>query len=225
MRELFVVIPASNRQDMISELLTSIMQPASNVILIDNGSDPPLRQDFNDRAFVVHNYPTELNIQRWWDLGWEIAESLAWDKDNYAVAFLNSDAMISKRDIETLAEEIDRSNSSVTFFDHCKVLHPTKRQTRSEPGPGPWSQRMSGYCFVVRGELPIRFDEEFQWWYGDDDFEWRARPLFSGVTMVGGTWADNRDENSGFREHAHLLGQVELDKQRFLSKWGVEPLV
>lgn len=222
MRELFVVIPATNRHDMLDDLITSIDQPSDHVILIDNQSNPPLSDSFSDRATIILNEDPELNIQKWWNMGWAEAERRS--SGDYAVVFLNSDTLTTKKDIETLVKGIDKYNASVTFFDHCRVLKRGRINRRTEPGPGPWEHKMTGWCFAVRGEIGARFDERMAWWYGDDDFDWRARQEFGGVVMIPGVWADNRDANGAQRDRPELHDQIERDRKVFLGKWGVDIL-
>ena len=78
--------------------------------------------------------------------------------------------------------------------------------------------RIPPECFMVRGELGLRFDPEFRWWYSDDDFEMQARQL-GPVGLVGGT---------GFRQSANHPLDVEQtqhaheDRGKFMAKWGPE---
>jgi len=218
MRELYVVIPATDRHKMISDLLAGMDQPADHVILVDNGSRPPLAEVLADRAMVIDNRGSALNIQAWWNLGWAEVESLA--VGPYAIAFLNSDALISKRDIETMTEALDLHNAAAVGTDHCHILSPGQIYRKQTPGPVEWAHRLSGYGFVVRGELKSRFDESLEWWYGDDDFEWRARTEFGGVIILGGTQVQNLDSNGAQRDRPELNVQIDKDRINFINKWG-----
>jgi len=227
MRETFIVIPANGRHQMIAELLGSINYPQDHVILLDTGAEPPLEERFgDDDAMVISQWWFDgnkgKNIQRWWNAGWRMAEGCAEDKNNYAVVFLNSDAMTNRWDIETMVEAIDKYDASVVFFDHCSVLNMSQINRRTRPGPGPWHFKMTGWGFAVRGEIKTRFDETMAWWYGDDDFDWRARLEYGGVVMIHGPWVANRDPNGGQRDNPELHEVIARDHNRFIEKWGVD---
>lgn len=218
MRETFIVIPANGRHAMITELLKALGQPADHVILIDNGAEPPLKETHSYIATIIEDRPSPLNIHRWWNLGWEIAASNAIGE--YAVVFVNSDVMAWRNDVEVLVNALDTYNASVAFYDHCKILPTGGHLMRTDPGPGIWSHKMTDWFFAVRGELETRFDETMAWWYGGDDFDWRARLEFDGVVMVPGAWAENRDVNGAQRDNPQLHAIIEGDRWLFTEKWG-----
>ena len=81
---------------------------------------------------------------------------------------------------------------------------------------------MTGYCFVIDSNLNQDFDEELKWWYGEDDFEWRAR-VVNGVARVGGTFVVNLDAQGSERDNPVLRIQTGIDSSRFEKKWGSQP--
>lgn len=218
-RELFIIIPVHNRIDMLVELLDELDFDPQHVILVDNNSSPALLDipGLFERA-VIEPF-TVRNIQAMWNRGWQMATERA--TGPYAVGIFNSDLMISKAGVIKLAEELDRQNASVTYPDQVGLVD---GQFIREHRPGPYDRntRLTGWCFMARGELETRFDESMVWWYGDDDFEWRARQEFGGCVMVGGVQARNRDADGAQRVYPELVTQCTIDWHTFVYKWGVD---
>ena len=217
-RELYIVIPAHDRQGMLAELLGTLDVSPAHVFLIDNNSDRPLHHDFGQSAIVVQY--GDRNIQAMWNFGWELASKAA-DGKPYAVAFLNSDAMTSAETLVRMTDALDTLNASLVSSDYSRLLYDGGILRKRIPGPVSWECAMSGWGFVVRGELQSRFDEQFVWWYGDPDFEWRARQEFGGSVVLGGAYIENRDANGAQRDFPELNFQCDRDRVAFINKWGV----
>jgi len=77
--------------------------------------------------------------------------------------------------------------------------------------------RVPGPCFMVAGELGIRFDPQFRWWYSDCDFE--AQHLAHGVGLIGGLGISHADNPPSEQSQAHAV----VDRQRYVDKWGWQP--
>lgn len=218
-RELFIVIPVHNRLDMLKDLLDLMCHDPAHVILIDNNSTPPLMEDKSFVARAIIRRFAHRNIQAMWNEGWSIASEES--RGPYAIAFLNSDAMVTPETLVRMAEALDAMNAAVVSTDHCNILREGEFLRKTSPGPVPWEHVMSGYGFVVRGELQSRFDEQFVWWYGDNDFDWTARQEFGGSVILGGTRIDNRDPDGAQRTYPELHEQTRLDEATFINKWGM----
>jgi hypothetical protein len=78
------------------------------------------------------------------------------------------------------------------------------------------THRIPGVCMLVAGELGIRFDEAFRWWYADDDFEWQHRKA-AGTGLVKGTMIQHGPGRPLTGERAQY---AEEDIHRFVAKWG-----
>lgn len=219
MREIFIVIPVHNRIDMLIELLDELNFDRQHVILVDNNSSPALSDipTLSERTSIRTFKPR--NIQAMWNKGWSMSAARA--SGPYAVAFLNSDLMIAKASMIKLVEELDRQNASVTYPNQTGLID-GELHREQRPGPIDRNTRMTGWCFVVRGEMKTRFDESLVWWYGDDDFEWRARQEFGGCVMVGGVDARNRDADGAQRMYPELNAQCNQDRLNFIAKWGTD---
>ena len=222
---LFVVIPSLDRHKMLDRVINNLGLPQSQVIVIDTGSNPPLDRHLQNRAIVLsRTRDSERNIQKWWNAGLDYIKSSAEFKkiDKYHVAILNSDLIIERSDLDLLQDALTVSGTVVSHQDHSNELELGEFRVKHRRGDTPFRYKLTGYCFVVDGSLDLRFDERFRWWYGEDDFEWRAREM-GGVVRVGGPTITNLDQDGAIKNDHSLRQQVFADREEFISKWGTVP--
>lgn len=81
--------------------------------------------------------------------------------------------------------------------------------------------RIPGICFMVPGELGLRFDPQFRWWFGEDDLEMQARQ-HGPVGLVGGCGVTQTAPNGHPLNDEQAQHAVE-DREKFIAKWGQEP--
>jgi GT2 family glycosyltransferase len=81
---------------------------------------------------------------------------------------------------------------------------------------------MSGWAFMLRGESGLRFDEQFEWWYGDSDLERQVRLAGKQTVCVGGCYANHLYPMLSSKDPARLV-QAKEDERRFAVKYGLDP--
>ena len=222
---LYVIIPCLNRHNLLSDLLNSIDVDPDYVIIIDTGSKPTLESFFSGYGTVISEpLDSERNIQRWWNMGLSYAREVAKvrGQNKYHIAILNSDLSVNRHDLTILQEALEASGCSISHPDHSRELVSGELVVKTEQGPVPFQYKMTGYCFVIDSELGLDFDENLKWWFGEDDFEWRAR-VVKGVARVGGTFVVNLDAQGSERDNPDLPPQTLLDEQLFIRKWKALP--
>ena len=79
---------------------------------------------------------------------------------------------------------------------------------------------MQGFAFIVAGETGIRADEQFAWYCGDDDLEWRLSAS-GGVVVIPGFPVQHLHPNAQVTPEIHEL--IAKDMQSFVDKWGTRP--
>ena len=84
-------------------------------------------------------------------------------------------------------------------------------------------QTVSGWCMMVRGEVGLRFDERFAWWYGDADLEQQVKAAGKFVVAIGGCFVQHLDPLRSTLDDPVRLAQAELDEKEFAAKWGLDP--
>lgn len=222
---LYVIIPCLNRHSLLSDLLNSIDVDPDYVVIIDTGSKPTLESFFSGYATVISEpLDSERNIQKWWNMGLAYVREVAKvrGENNYHIAILNSDLSITRHDLTVLQEALVASGCSISHPDHSRELVSGELIIKTDQVAVPFQYKMTGYCFVVDSSLKQDFDEDLKWWYGEDDFEWRARAV-NGVARVGGTFVVNLDAQGSERDNPILKIQTGIDSSRFEKKWGSQP--
>jgi hypothetical protein len=210
--------------------------PADKTVVVSNGSAEQRLGEWDIRMGVkiLQDPGDDINISRWWAQGMEYAIQNGASE----VLLLNTDALISRRGIQTLAQSIYTLDCSAVGPDYrgiCRQVHPGKPDTpliTRDRGQQHWTYRVPGFCMMVRvedrevrevadPELQVWPDEEMRWWYSDDSIEWQAREargtaLIPGVTVrhppSGGTLLDET-----------LGAYAQADLAKFVAKWGCEP--
>lgn len=213
MVKVYAVIPTRDRHIELTQLIDDIGGEAETIV-IDNKSDPPI-----DAAITYDVDPP--NISRMWNMGLEEAFRRA-HGEPHDVAILNNDLRLGVGTLTQLSQAIRTSTAAASFPDMHGRLTPGHTVLRTSPGPYDLYERMSGYCFMLRGELTIRADESMCWWYSDDDIEWRASAM-GGVVRIGGLDVRHLYPDESTNARADLGVQAGRDRERFIAKWGRAP--
>lgn len=224
-----VVIPTRDRHQMLFDCVHSLQGQCDRVIIVDNNSNPPIypqnwgRMEWWDEEFVgVIGCPDDPpNISRLWNLGLDQAEreaahvgAVEWD-----VAVLNSDVVVPHEWFTKLSAAMRATSAVLAYPDQYggsrHILH-----QRAEAIP--LTQRITGYAYMMRGEVGLRLDESMAWWYSDDDLDWTARER-GGALLVPGLGVEHREPNGSTNARRELQEQAGRDRQTFAAKWGRTP--
>lgn len=216
------VIPTRDRHDMLADCIHSVVDQVDTVYVIDNLSEPPI--DVEPWHGKVVRRPAHIdppNISTLWNLGLELAETGATlhGTDRWDVAVLNSDVTVPPGWIDTLSSAMRSTTAVLAYPDQ----HGGRKQIlHTKAGPIDLRQRITGYAFMMRGEVEQRFDEDLAWWYGDDSADWWARE-HGGALLVPGIPVEHRCPNGSLYERPELRAQTVRDRATFKAKWGRTP--
>lgn len=222
MVNVWAVIATKDRPFELHGLLSDLPDP-NKVVIVDNGSMPGVRQ-YAGSVMVARSVlcrpMIQPNLSKLWNDGLDEADRLA--TGPYEVAVLNDDLRVPPGTLEMLAEALRLYDAAAAFPDVFGELRPGQVDILHEAKPHNLFHRMTGYCFMLKGELGLRLDERFRWWYGDDDLEWRAAQ-HGGVARVGGVTVEHLHPNESTHYSPELTEQTRLDRAAFVEKWGLEP--
>lgn len=220
------VIPTRDRHDMLDDCINSVIDQVDRIIVLDNLSSPPIDPDpWHGKVGVVALPIDPPNISTLWNVGLQLAansaqaahptgEYVEWD-----VAVLNSDVIVPPGWIDALSTAMRSAHATLAYPDQHggqqQILH-----TKAEPID--LRQRITGYAYMLRGEIGLRLDESMAWWFSDDDLDWRAR-ISGGALLVPGIPVEHRAPNVSTHERPELLEQTGRDRATFEAKWGRTP--
>lgn len=204
----YAVIPTEGRP-CLRDCVAAVTDQVDLVVLVANNGYTGM--DLAFPAGVVPDYDPVSNISRWWNLGLNAVESLCADKqvDRWNVLVLNDDVIMAPDSVAVLAAGLRRHEGAQLAF-----CGPQERLLR-EPGP----DRITGWCFMLRGEGGLRADEELVWWAGDNSVDWTAR-LRGGSVIVPGVEHTHLYPNGYTVADPKLSQQAGRDMERFVEKWG-----
>lgn len=223
MVNVWALIATKNRAAELAGLLSDLADPGGRAVVVDNGSMPPVEQ-YAGRTRVIRSVlriPMDPpNLSALWNAGLDEVDRLA--RRPYEVAVLNDDLRVPQGTLEALAEALRLHDAAAAFPDVHGGLKPGQVDWLREARPHNLFHRMTGYCFLLKGELGLRLDERFLWWAGDDDLEWRAATM-GGVLRVGGLTVEHLHPNGSTNSNPVLSAQAHLDLEAFSRKWGCMP--
>lgn len=166
------------------------LAPQATVLVYDNGYNPPLRG-----STEAHGWP----LHRMWNDGLATAAASQEGAEPHNVLVINDDVEVGP----TLCADLERALRS---GDHLIAI----------PGQG----EATGWCMMLRGEAGLRFDEQFEWWYGDTDLFKRCEGR---IINVPHALARHLDPMRSTLEDPERLEQAKADEKRYADKWGIDP--
>ena len=217
-RNLYAVIPSGHRPKDLANIVHDIVDTGGvRVIIVDTGYDRITIS--HPEVVVLQDREKPINIQRWWNTG---LRSVYFYQDQVApgaeftVAVLNDDVRVPRGFVHRLDEALQLDGAAAA----CPapgLRTPSWKVDGLENAP-----RMTGFAFALRGSLKLQADEDFVWWYGDNDLDWRCRDL-GGVVHVGGAWEGFAHLYPDSTTVGELAEQAGRDRETFVKKWGVAP--
>lgn len=217
------IIPSRDRHTMLDDCFASVQTQVSHVIIIDNLSSPPLKFDADfaddDNVDFIEVDLDPPNISQLWNIGIKRAKEIAGHLLAWNVAIFNSDVIVPEGWVDRMAQAMRQTTAVLAYSDQCggsqMVLH-------TEAKPIDLRQRITGFAYMLRGESDLKLDETMQWWYSDDDLDWRAR-LMGGSLLVPGIPVEHREPNGSTNARIELQEQAGRDRETFIKKWGRAP--
>lgn len=221
MSDLFraAVIPTRDRHDMLADCINSVIDQVDRIIVLDNLSNPPIDPEpWHGKVGVVSLPIDPPNISTLWNVGLALADASS-PADAWDIAVLNSDVVVPPGWIDTLSTAMRSTTAVLAYPDQHggqqQILH-------TKAGPVDLRTRLTGYAFLMRGEIGLRLDESMAWWYSDDDIFWRGCEL-GGALLVPGLTVEHRCPNVSTHERPELTEQAGRDRETFIKKWGRPP--
>lgn len=213
----YAIITTHNRPVELRRLIDILFEQCDRIVVIDNASDPAV--SLSDRhIWVIRDEEQPPNLYRLWNVGLDAVADHA--SSNYAewdVALFNDDAVIPPGWYEVMSEMIRTTDCAAASGDtYGYIRRPTLKTQPDRDLMG----RMCPWAFVHRGELGLRADEDYGWWWGDSHFDWQLRAL-GGVMVLPGWIAHNTLANS--TTVGALAEQAGRDRVTFEKKWGFVP--
>ncbi len=209
----FAVIASRSRPEMLAMLRHQLIGQVTETFVFDNGYEqaPP-------DSIWAHGW----GLHRMWNAGLDMAEKAA-NGQPFNVLVINDD-------VEVPLELCAQLEGGLRVSDEHWISYPNHRELDIAPGEVVRTQNeqmagqtMSGWCFMLRGETGLRFDERFQWFYADSDLERQVKAAGKFVVAVGGAFVRHLDPLRSTLENPERMAQAWEDEALFAKKWGLDP--
>lgn len=173
---IFVVIPFKGKVEMTNNLVNQLLEqnPTNQtnlrqIYLMNNGESQSFPWGEHPNCSTIEC--KGMNIHQMWNLGISIS-SRSTQKDIpqlYSVMLLNNDTKIDTSDyLQTLERLLRSADNIAAVSSSTGQLTPQQIETQFEYGNE--HNHIRGDAFMIKGELPFRFDERYIWYYGEMDY-------------------------------------------------------
>lgn len=220
----WAVVPSNGRR-YLDDLIASLVLQVYDVVVVANtwerDGSPFLLESAGLPVCVVEDEREGRNISRWWNLGLDtVARHARWlGETEWDALVVNDDVVCPPGFVATLSGRLRATTAVCAYPDQAggqqEILH-------TVAAPVPLGQRITGYAFMLRGEVGQRADESLVWWAGDDDIDWSARQQ-GGALLVPGIPVEHRAPNVQTNASPVLTAQAARDMDTFAAKWGARP--
>lgn len=233
----YVVIPYKDEPQFTKHVVGLCLQEedVNHICLLDNGSSGETKLEIEDYLNSVdvgdkeiHVFDCEgMKLYAMWNAGWQFSTDNE-RRGPASVVFLNND-------IDFIPGTITRMVFMLRRMEDCLIIYPDYDRsveqrihrgnsvklthgTKKDGG-------MCGHMFAIRGEAAKKglamFDEQFEWWCGDDDFVRTVEQYPASQYRLVGYPCDHVNEGTagnGDNEWTHEAKARDI--QRLIDKWG-----
>jgi len=202
----FVVMAIKDRHEMTAALLRQLTD-ADQFFLFDNGSRVPFPGAASRPTATIHQM---------WNEGLDAASAAAGGAA-HDVAVLNNDLDVGPGFLTGLSRGLRSDDRNWLAFPDWQGLCATDGEVRAISGRE--GNHLSGWAMLLRGEAGLRFDERFEWWYGDDDLQRQIETAGQRLVAVGGLRCVHLESGWSTSASPVLQAKAEADQVRFEKKW------
>lgn len=215
---ILTAIPTRDRFDLLEPLLLSLFGgagPGDVVLVMDNGYNIENRQALERMAAVepmlmIANAEGQ-SIYEMWNFAIDFANEIEADY----LLLLNDDVTAPSYLSTALAKTLEADPSiwaiSPNYNQMPSLGTHVVHGTYSSGG-------MAGFAFMFSPSRPLRFDEGYTWWYGDDDFVNQVEAHGGKVAILTSVEIEHIGTATGVN-YPELADRVAEDRKLYESKW------
>lgn len=225
MRGRYAIVLTHNRPAELDRCLEAIVPQVDDVLVIDNASVPrafPTSGYVDDHVWNIYEEEQPPNLSRLWNVGFQYFDDHTLGKSahfEYDVAVLCDDAYVHSTWFDDVSSAM-RSCGAAAASTHG--ITPITHNIIKYGPDNDIMNRLCSWAFIVRGEAGLRADERLRWWWGDTDFDWRARAA-GGMLLVQGPVVLNERPNDFTYSKPGLAEQAGRDAAMFTEIHGWRP--
>jgi hypothetical protein len=171
---------------------------------------------------IVDTEDSDHRIYAMWNAGCDAARA----HGARYIAVLNDDITLQPGTLSLLMKTLAADNRLGVVYPDRRVpwgqlpTSPTVEITR-----GDGFDVMTGYCFLFRSAVGVRFDESYRWWYGDNQFDKDVRRAGWEVARVVGVPIQHSDNGSAAKSWDYFAPLVAEDRRLWEQRGGITDLL
>lgn len=208
----YAVVASKSRPEMLATLRAQLAGQVDDVFVFDNGYDVA-----PEGSIEAHGWP----LHKMWNTGLEMAKDAA-GGGLHNVLIINDDVEVPNEFCAQLEGGLRAHDDHWISYPNWRNLDIPVGEVVRTQGQELAGQTMSGWAFMLRGEVGLRFDERFSWWYGDTQLERQVRDKGMFTVCVGGCFARHLDPLRSTLEDSERLAQAEADEVLFAELHGID---
>lgn len=193
MTNVWLTIPSGLRRQYLKNIIEDSNIPKDQIVLVNTIECEPI-----DGVRNVWDLDPP-NIQRWWNIGIDIARANGGDY----IAVLNDDLILTDDPINKIVNAMKQEKAVLGY---------------PKPHTGNGITGVAGYCWVLDLKTDLRADESFRWYFGDDDIKLRALEI--GKVLLVPSDVKHLHPLIQTNQNKYLLELTKADRQYFKEKWS-----
>lgn len=212
----FAVVALGERREMVAPLAADLVDQVTELLVVDNR--PDLGALDLPRAAWLPNPEGRLHAA--WNLGLDTASDLATQRrtQRWATLVLNDDVRIGDGAVSRLVTALDVDPTIwATYPDLRGVTSPQRPVVITADG-SLTGRTHTGWCICHRGEKGIRYDEAYEFWFGDDQIERDIRSAGGQVAAVHGVKVVHLEPDAAVERSPELQQAILRDRQLFFAR-------
>lgn len=220
-----IVIPTIGKNNMINNLVDQILRVNNGnlkkIYILNNGASKDVIDQLCDKAFVEIVDCLSSGIYQMWNIG---VKKCLTDDNNQSICIFNDDIIIHENDkwFDYLFSPFVEEENWATCANYSNLV---RQEAYIEVSGTFKSGGFGGFCFAIN---PVAyqsgldfFDENYNWWYGDDDFVHSIQKVNKKVTLSIRAKIDhiNGGSQTVVQYTDSFNKKVAKDRVYYLDKW------
>lgn len=217
----FAVVALGERRTMVGPLAADLVDEVAEILVIDNRPDLG-RIDLPGTRWLP-NPGGRLHAA--WNLGLDVARDLAAAQgaEHWATIVLNDDVRIAAGAIGRLVAALDVDLSIWATYPDLTGVTTSQRPVVITQRGALTGRTHTGWCVCHRGEQAMRYDEAYEFWFGDDQIEHDIRRAGGQVAAVHGVKVVHLQPDAAVERSLELQEATLRDRRRFFARNGTSP--
>lgn len=155
-----------------------------------------------------------------WNLGLDAARdfALAYGAERWATLVLNDDLRMAAGAVDRLNAGLDTDPNIWATYPDFQGLTTPQLPVVVTTGGSPTGRSHTGWCVCHRGEKGMRYDEAYEFWFGDDQIERDIRNAGGQVAAVNGVKVVHLAPDVAVQRSPLLQAAISRDRQLFFDR-------